>query len=312
MIGAVREATVRVVSSGGRRRAARARGEAGASRGEPAPAAHDLGADAEAVHDFRVALRRLRTVVRTVRDIHGRKRMRKIGDALKRYADATGALRDEEVLRETLAALEVAPRTRAALTQWMVRRRRQELACRSAVVRLLREHGAAPRAAARDPRAGGARARAGERAPGPARTDLEDALVRLEKRLARGDAEVSAHDLAAESFSLARADVREHAAASPSDGEAMHALRIRFKRLRYTAELFAPVLADATGAARGAARLQKRLGEVHDLDQAIVRVSRAWGLSPRHRAAVLAALRAWRARAAERAGADVVAEVNSW
>lgn len=285
MIRAVRAATARVVSSGGRRRAAEA-------------SAEDPGGDAEAVHDFRVALRRLRTVVRIVRDMHGRKRMRKIGEDLKRYADATGALRDEEVLRETLTAVEVTPGTRQALAQWMDRRRRQELSRRSGVVTLLREDGSAPRALVRPPM--------------PPQASLADTLARLEKRLARGGADVSALDLALASMSRARGDVREHAAATPSDAEAMHALRIRFKRLRYTAELFAPVLADAAAAVRGATKLQKRLGELHDLDEALLRVSRAWGLSPRHRATVLAALRAWRGRAAERARADVVAEIGSW
>ena len=285
MIRAVRAATARVVSSGRKRRAAEA-------------SAEDPGGDAEAVHDFRVALRRLRTVVRIVRDMHGRKRMRKIGEDLKRYADATGALRDEEVLRETLTALEVTPRTRQALAQWMERRRRQELSRRSGVVTLLREDGSAPRALVRPPM--------------PLQASLADTLARLEKRLARGGADVSALDLALASMSRARRDVREHAAATPADAEAMHTLRIRFKRLRYTAELFAPVLADAAAAVRGATKMQKRLGELHDLDEALLRVSRAWGLSPRHRATVLAALRAWRGRAAERARTDVAAEIGSW
>src|SRR4051794_38610615 len=59
-------------------------------------------ADPEAIHDFRVAIRRLRSVLRPVRPVYGRRRMRALAEGLKRVADATGTLRDEEVLRETL------------------------------------------------------------------------------------------------------------------------------------------------------------------------------------------------------------------
>lgn len=319
MIEAVRVARARVVASGQRRpsaalrRAAEAKQEelgsvsARARGGAPPRARGDQALErppdaavspadtGEEVHDFRVALRRLRTVIRIVRDVFGRKRMRKIADGLKYFADATGALRDEEVLRETLTELDVPAKTRAILTLWMDRRRRQERVRRAGVVKLLREHGQAPGN--------------GEE---PTSANLEKTLLQLEKYLARGAAEVSPVTLAQRALGHVRADVRDRAGASPSDGEAMHVLRIRFKRLRYTAELFAPVLAPAALAARGAAKLQKRLGELHDLDQALLRVGRAWGLPPRHRATVLAALREARERVATRASEDLAAEVGAW
>jgi CHAD domain-containing protein len=86
----------------------------------------------------------------------------------------------------------------------------------------------------------------------------------------------------------------------------MHALRIRFKRLRYAADLFEPVLGEhAALLSRQAARMQKRLGELHDVDEALVRIGRAWGLAPRPRAAVLCALRSTRRTLADRTGRDL-------
>ncbi len=89
----------------------------------------------------------------------------------------------------------------------------------------------------------------------------------------------------------------------------LHELRIRFKRLRYTAELFSGFCGlhgDALGQA--AAKMQKRLGDVHDFDEAAVRVARARSLGDRERRAILAALRAGRANKVARA----LAERDGW
>ncbi len=228
-------------------------------------------ADPEAIHDFRVALRRLRTALRPARRVYGERRMRAIGAELRRFAAATGALRDEEVLRETLVALEVPASSRADLDAWLVRRARQERVRRRRVGALI---GATdPRSTAAEP-------------------SLGDALAHLERRLGRRRPEEHTADaLAARALADAAADVAAKLSAHPSDGVAMHELRIRYKRLRYTAELFAPVLGESAGAlAKEAARMQKRLGELHDLDEALIRIQRARGLPEATRAAVARAL----------------------
>lgn len=253
------------------------------------------GADDEAIHDFRVALRRLRTALRPGRKLYGRKKMRALSQALKRFADATSALRDEEVLRETLTSLDVPEEARSVLLAWTGRRSRQERARRADIVRLLRgEKSTTP---------------GGEALP-----TLEDCLDSLEKRIEQPKREVPAAELGERAMAKARADIRAIGHVRPDDATAMHALRIRFKRLRYTAELFEPALESeaAKDTIETATRLQTCLGDLHDMDQAVFRMSRAWGLPTVARSVVLSALRAARARQAERcmeelasAGVDV-------
>ena len=70
--------------------------------------------------------------------------------------------------------------------------------------------------------------------------------------------------------------------AAVDDGVALHELRIAYKNLRYASELLGPALPPERAATeKPAARFQKHLGEVHDLDVAsdIVRRSRALTVS---------------------------------
>ena len=90
------------------------------------------GSDPEAIHDFRVALRRLRTVLRPARRLYGKRRLEEIGGELRRFATASGDLRDAEVLRETLAGLDLPDAAQAGLHAWLHQRSRHEraLPCR--------------------------------------------------------------------------------------------------------------------------------------------------------------------------------------
>jgi CHAD domain-containing protein len=243
--------------------------------------------DPEAIHDFRVALRRLRTVLRPARALYGKRRLREIGDELRRFAQATGALRDEEVLRETLAGLDLPGPARARLDAWLVQRSRQERARRRQVSALI---------ASVDPHPAG-------------EPTLGDALAHLERRLGRRREDLGASALAEAALEDASAGVAALLGGSASDIAGMHALRIRYKRLRYTAELFAPILGErATALAKGAARMQKRLGELHDLDEALARVRRARALSSPTRATVGRALHAARTRRSAAIARDLVDE----
>jgi CHAD domain-containing protein len=309
-IDAVRKASKRVVSSGvGRRPAAKGPGvknpggaganvDAGPGASSASPGvANAAESDAEAVHDFRVALRRLRTALQPARDIYGKKRLRAIGEGLKRFADVTGALRDEEVLREMLLSLELPLEYKDVLAAWVARRAKQERARRLDVVKFLREHGGTKDAT------GG---------PGVAfyadEPTLEEGLAQLEKRLDAPKSDEKAVDLAQRAIDRAREKIRELASATADDAAAMHALRIRFKRLRYTAELFTPVLGDeAARIAKEASRLQTKLGDLHDLDEALVRMGRAWGLPAEVRTAVIEALRAARAHMAKKCEKELAA-----
>jgi CHAD domain-containing protein len=234
------------------------------------------------VHDFRVALRRLRTLLRPARLLYGKRRLREIGAELRRFAQATGALRDEEVLRETLSALELGPKARADLDRWLAARARQERALRRRVVALLTT-------------------------PSGPEPSLGDALSHLERRLGRRHpVEMAAGDLAERAVGDAMAEVRSHLDAGPADVARMHALRIRYKRLRYTTELFSEILGERGEAlVKASARMQKRLGELHDIDEALKRVARARSLSRATAGALRKALRGDRKKLADRLGSDL-------
>ncbi|WP_437508583.1 CHAD domain-containing protein [Sorangium sp. So ce1099] len=284
--------------------------------------------DVEAVHDFRVALRRLRTLLKPARRIYGKRRLRPIAEGLREFARATGTLRDEEVLRETLTALELGEEARAAVDAWVARRSHREHEARAHIVELLRQDrpgdAAAPQAdapaseAAAAPQADapshgdGAAPQAGL----PAASEqlrLEPHLARLERRIGRRKVKRrGARALARRAIGDALDDVRALATSDPNDGAAMHALRIRFKRLRYSAETFSPLFGEpAERTARSASRLQRRLGQLHDVDEALAQMRGAEGLSPEERAAVAEALGAERARVAHKATEELAQELET-
>ncbi|XXY45397.1 CHAD domain-containing protein [Sorangium sp. So ce269] len=318
--------------------------------------------DVEAVHDFRVALRRLRTLLKPARRIYGKRRLRPIAEGLREFARATGTLRDEEVLRETLTALELGEEARTAVDAWVARRSHREHEARAHIVELLRQdrpgdaaapqadapsHGdaAAPQAdalasdAAAAPQAGevaapqadapASDAAAAPQADAPSHGDaaapqagspaareqlrLEPHLARLERRVGRRKVKRrGAKALARRAIGDALDDVRALATSDPNDGAAMHALRIRFKRLRYSAETFSPLFGEpAERTARSATRLQRRLGQLHDVDEALAQMRDAEGLSPEERAAVAEALGAERARLAHKATEELAQELET-
>ena len=87
----------------------------------------------------------------------------------------------------------------------------------------------------------------------------------------------------------------------------LHDLRIAYKKLRYAVEIFSAALpADLAAMAEPAARFQKRLGDIHDLDVAKLALARARGLDPQMRQRVLGALDVAR----QKKLAKYVAEMN--
>jgi CHAD domain-containing protein len=218
--------------------------------------------DEDACHDLRVALRRTRTVLEVGRQVLGRFQASEVRATLRDLMRASGALRDEEVLLEVVSSLGV---DRTDVHAWIDARKRRERVLRRILTRLVR---------------------AGEVGRG---RQLLGALLAFrvdpsrDRRLAK---------LARRAVDRARRDVeRRRAAAAPDDVSALHDLRIAFKRLRYTVETFADALpSDLAALAQTAARFQKRLGDVHDVDVAIGAVRRARTLTDEGRADLLAAL----------------------
>lgn len=217
--------------------------------------------DEEALHDMRVAMRRLRTMLRLARPVFGRFH----ADAVRRsFADvqsATGALRDEEALGETLEALQIDD---PVLLTWRERRRVREKRLRAGVISQLRAGGLT---------------RARRMLRGlllfPVKPSRNEPLGKFARRVVNS----------------ARKDVESLRDVPTSDIERLHALRIQYKKLRYAAEMFAEVLPlDLAVVAEPAARFQKRLGDIHDIDMALLAISRARGLPAETRSRVALAL----------------------
>jgi CHAD domain-containing protein len=245
---------------------------------------HARRVDAEAIHDFRVALRRLRSALRPLGLAWGKKRMDALAERIRTVADATGELRDEEVLRETLADLELDAVARETLTKWQVGRARRERGLRARVVATLIGADDLPQVLADI----------------QARVESEPKHARTAEALARDALERAVHKL-------------EHRArgADPDDKLAMHKVRIAAKQLRYTAELFDGVGdTDWAKIAKSAAKLQKRLGTLHDLDEAMLRMGRAYGLPRPARDAVLGALARARAHVQKKCEGDIPEELS--
>ena len=203
-----------------------------------------LGDDPEDVHQARVATRRLRSDLRSFRDVIDLAWATPLRDELRWLGSALGAVRDAEVLRERLrswsSGLPHAEELEADALIAGLDARRDE--ARDALLASMRE----PRYvelldglvdAAHDPRV------LDEIASSPAREALAPVLVAPWKHLE------SAID---------------RIASDPSN-EALHAARIRAKRVRYAAEAVAPVFGKIARKFAGAAEeLQDILGEHQD------------------------------------------------
>lgn len=203
-----------------------------------------VGDDPEDVHQARVATRRLRSDLRTFRDVVDAEWAGPLRDELKWLGAALGDVRDAEVLRDRLRSrasrLPDADQFEAdALVDGLDARR---VETRNALLGSMRE----PRYvelldsivdAAHDPRV------VDEVASSPARELLAPVLERPWKHLETAI---------------------EHVVSDPTD-EALHAARIRAKRVRYAAEAVAPVFGKtARKFAEAAADLQDVLGEHQD------------------------------------------------
>src|SRR5262249_49165489 len=82
--------------------------------------------DADALHDHRVALRRLRTLLAASVPLFRKAPLEAARDGLRRLAHAAGRVRDEEVLAETLAGFELPGATRGRMDAWLRDRAERE------------------------------------------------------------------------------------------------------------------------------------------------------------------------------------------
>ncbi|HXO19946.1 MAG TPA: CHAD domain-containing protein [Thermoanaerobaculia bacterium] len=228
--------------------------------------------DAEALHDFRVALRRLRSCLKAYRAHLEDSVPRKLAKKLRRLADATGSGRDAEVQIEWLRqrASHLSAYHRAGLA-WLLdrleaRKREAYDAIRAEVAEEFAE-------VERELRRRLSVYRAEVRLDGAEKRETLGGTTAAILREMGG--ELAAH--------LARLD-------GAGDEREVHRARIRAKRLRYLVEPLADEVADARPLVKRIKNLQDLLGELHDAHVLEHELARAVEAAAAERAAKLFAV----------------------
>jgi CHAD domain-containing protein len=229
-------------------------------------AAHDpgtrLGQDPEELHQMRVATRRLRAMLRAARPMLDPEWVEPLRDELRWLGRALGPVRDLDVLREHLAT-EIAsldPADQRGGRRLLTSLDRERAETRQAMLEALRSD--------RYLRL----------------LEVLDDAVRRPKVV---DPDVSLETIAAEEFADLQRAV-ESLGRSPSDEE-LHAVRIKGKRARYTAELAEPTAGKrATRFVKAARAFQDLLGDHQDAVVAVQRIREWAGRARGARAALVA------------------------
>ena len=194
--------------------------------------------DEEALHDFRVSVRRLRSALRAWRDVLGGAVRDKDLRRLRRVARATGDARDAEVLLAWVgqAAADLPPAHRAA-AEWLSRRLAPQ-AGRTDLSATVERFVEAADSLSR---------RLKHERPPPSRETFGEAI-----------AERIRQQVAAVASCLSRVE-------TPADAPLAHRARIEGKRLRYLLEPLRDTPgAESAGAVKALKRFQDLLGELND------------------------------------------------
>lgn len=211
---------------------------------EKARARLDDPEDPEALHDFRVALRRLRALLRATRSSFEGFVPRRLRRRLRRLADATSASRDLEVQVAWIRAEipNLASRQRAG-ARWLLGRLESRL--RAANLRLQRR----------------VEKRFGSLRDALRSTLLGDSLEAADRPAALSAGELMGRAVMEWSAGLERQLAAIHAI---SDEAEAHVARITVKRLRYVLEPFEKELPVIPSAILRLKTLQDVLGDLHD------------------------------------------------
>lgn len=216
--------------------------------------------DEDAIHDLRVAIRRLRTLLKVARPIFGRFHADVVRKAFAEVMRATGDLRDEEVLEETLNDASDEPSFR----RWVAARKARERKLRDVVLGRIQ------------------------------RGELDRARLLLKAMMVfpiHPERQVALARFARRTVEKARRGVEKKRDAAVEDATALHELRIAYKELRYSIELLEEALPiDVRAMLEPATVFQKRLGELHDVDVATTTLNEATDLAASAREAALSGL----------------------
>lgn len=204
--------------------------------------------DIEAVHDMRVATRRLRSALRDFALVLRKRPLKKINKDLKKLADALGAARDEDV---AIIALE------------KLQKKAKDTAVKSGIEKLIA-----------DRRANRQRAQL-DLTQTLAASSIEDLSRRFSAALddaAQGKKRAKTLSFTDAGRAAVLKSLDEFCGLSaslyaPNEIKELHRLRISAKRLRYALELFTACWGDAlVPFAEEISEMQSFLGEVHDAD----------------------------------------------
>ena len=209
--------------------------------------------DIEAVHEMRVATRRLRSALRDFAPILRKRPMKGVARDLKKLADSLGAARDEDV---AIVALE------------KLRKKAEDKAVKTGIRKLIAE---------RRKKRARAQIELTEALRASAIDDLQKRFyAAVEKAASKKTKSISFTDAGREAV---RQGLQEFCDLSkslyaPFEVEKLHKLRISAKRLRYALELFTACWgARVAPFAEQIAEMQSFLGEVHDADAWIEKLS---------------------------------------
>ncbi|MBI2892869.1 MAG: CHAD domain-containing protein [Deltaproteobacteria bacterium] len=207
------------------------------------------GGDVEALHDYRVSLRRARTLTRALGPLLLSAEAPKLAKVLGRIARATGGSRDLEVLARRLEAAPADPVVADVLHAEIRRQRRRADAELRRALRL-EVHTQV--------------------------VGLFEAVFRPDGFLEQGDAPLVVTARARILPCVDRA-ISSVDAATGADGDLaqLHEARITLKRVRYLLEAFSDALPPMRRPRATLSRLQDALGLVHDLDVHAQWVARA-------------------------------------
>jgi CHAD domain-containing protein len=196
--------------------------------------------DPEAVHEFRVAMRRARSIEKAYRPYLADVVTRKLRRRLKAVVDATGAARDTEVQLARLAQRRVDPKPHHRPGfDWLQQRLEQRLEAAYAELRATLAE----------------------------RFRLVHKPLRARLKAKRDDPRHSFAEVTAGLLLEASGDFAAHCAniLADSSAEPLHIARISGKRLRYLLEPLVVALPDSVERVRELKVLQELLGEIHDL-----------------------------------------------
>lgn len=201
------------------------------------------GDDPEAVHDTRVGIRKIRSVLREIKNVYDRYYVDKLRKDFKSIFSKTSVLRDEEVILELLNTIEISDANKTKFNSWVRKRKTKERELRKDVVEFINS------GVLNNP------------------VKILNAVLTLPLKPKKDD---SVEEFAFKRINKIRQkvlDMAEHCIKNIDDIELSHDLRILCKRLRYTIEYFKKVIpATYSKIGRYAKKMQNVLGDMHDYD----------------------------------------------